>query len=464
MNKHSKKSKKPRAPNLLEFGEDSKAKKCEDVCVPEKPLKKPSKKHKGSLDFFLIDSKDSPSNRKLDDKKNLGSSKAAENGFDIPDRFSNVELDPAECCALLKLEQAFGQKLQSRSHRVVTSSREAHKRYGFYASEGHVVELNLTQFSLKNLYRAEKLPSCIDHFPELEALGLRLSKIRALPSSIGNLRHLEYLDLSHNNLGSLPSDIGRLRSLRELKLSNNQLQSLPLSLSRCSNLRHLEICSNAFTSLASVSPEGINLRILAAAHNQITEIPSSVTKMRNLELLDLQANKITSLRPSEGGKIQFSPKLRHFYLKHNPVCQTLLEDATISQLMSISPDFWLHLDHMSPRALTNLPVEFCPEHEKVLRIEIKTLDPIRGWVKYMYICPVEGCGFEKLISPAVQPRLWMAIKKRWKRSAQLVKNRSKGKTVIENTCPPHDIVYYVLNGRYIGRCSKCNVRKEDLLN
>jgi len=152
--------------------------------------------------------------------------------------------------------------------------------YGVTTSEGHVVELALSNNNL----------------------------IGTIPTSIGNLSHLTNLYLSNNQLdGTIPTEFGSLSNLINLGLNNNLLDgSIPPELGNLVNLETLYLWTNQLSGAIPSQLGGLaNLLYLNLSENQLSgSIPITIGNLSKLRTLNLQLNPLGGSIPPDLGKLQ----------------------------------------------------------------------------------------------------------------------------------------------------------------
>jgi hypothetical protein len=224
---------------------------------------------------------------------------------------------------------------------------------------------------------------------------------------MAGLVNLKVLDVSHNQITELPPATGYLSHLIQLDLSNNRLQDLPTHLTNLTSLIHLDLHHN--------------------------------------NLLDINFANVT-----------FPPTLRYVYLQQNPLCAngispTLL-DATLFK------NTWVFITNSPKLPKLTLP-PYCPTHGKMLIAKQRLINSIKGWVDFVFCCPVAHCSHEEWIPPRYKSPDNSLGKNREKKAKNL---QSEEIILHEPQCPPHDLVFEEVGHRILERCCNCLKTREEI--
>nr|MDO8108944.1 leucine-rich repeat domain-containing protein [Candidatus Sigynarchaeota archaeon] len=167
------------------------------------------------------------------------------------------------------------------------------------------------------LTRLASFPGTLAQLPQVKYLRINASSIPVLPDSIGEMKNLIELDLGGNGMSNLPLTIGEITSLKVLNISRNQLTALPDSIGDLLSLKHLVVDWNKLTELPESIGRLANLKELSANHNKITSLPDTMVTMKSLETLLLAENGITTF--PFWLKPYSLPRLRKLDLSNNKI-------------------------------------------------------------------------------------------------------------------------------------------------
>lgn len=170
--------------------------------------------------------------------------------------------------------------------------------------------------------------------PELEALEVRSSKLKALPTNVAELAALRALRLVDNKLSSLPGELAACCRLEELDLSRNAFTQVPDQVREVASLKTLDMTGNEATAFpaAQHSKHYHSLERLVLAQNHFSSFPNNVCALIGLTHLNLNENGLTNLPAAELARLV---NLRELHVRGNQISEIPPTIERLKQLVRL---------------------------------------------------------------------------------------------------------------------------------